>query len=194
MAKQINLPNVYPKEADNFPSAAQFKRILLKAENKNSIKVLVKQRFRVRVVEVQGEVIYCEGKTAENLSTGELDSSFAFKQAEADTMILTSYSTVRDNGYSGDVVIDSEDTDVCVHASHVSKKLPGKLLIKNKNVLYKCQDMLKNKIANIIIPLYEITGAFVMLLENMTCADLYQSISRGKVFQTELYVFPDSGI
>ena len=130
MAKQINLPNVYPKEADNFPSAAQFKRILLKAENKTRLQVLVKQRFRVRVVEVQGEVIYCEGKTAENLSTGELDSSFAFKQAEADTMILTSYSTIRDNGYSGDVVIDSEDTDVCVHASYASKKLPGKLLIK----------------------------------------------------------------
>ena len=59
-----------------------------------------------------------------------MDSSFAFKQAEADTMILTSYSTIRDNGYSGDVVIDSEDTDVCVHASYASKKLPGKLLIK----------------------------------------------------------------
>ena len=122
MAKQINLPNVYPKEADNFPSAAQFKRILLKAENKTRLQVLVKQRFRVRVVEVQGEVIYCEGKTAENLSTGELDSSFAFKQVEADTMILTSYSTIRDNGYSSDVVIDSEDTDVCVCMHHTRLK------------------------------------------------------------------------
>ena len=158
-AKQINLPNVFPKEIDNFPSVSQFKKIMLKSENKTRLQKLLKQRFKARITEARGQVIYCEGVSAENLTTGTQDQQFVFQQAEADTMLLTAYSIVRDNGDNDDVVIDSEDSDVCVQASYVSKKLPGTLLIKNKNGLFKCKDMVSSEIAEVIIALYELTGS-----------------------------------
>ena len=156
-AKQVNLPNVYPKENDSFPSVAQFKKIMLKSENKTRLQKLLKQRFKVRILEKRGEVIYCEGDAAENLTTGLPDQQFVFDQAEADTMLLTAYNIIRENGDGRDVVIDSEDSDV--QAAYESKKLSGNLLVKNKNTVLKSKDMLSDEVAEIIIAFYELTGS-----------------------------------
>ena len=156
-SKHINLPNVYPKGDDKFPSPAQFNKVLLKSENKVRLQKLLKDRMRERVDEIRGELIYCETEVATNLNTGIENFDFCFKQVEADTMLFTAYSVLRQNNYTGNVILDSEDTDVYVQAAYVSKRLPG-LLIKHKNSLFDCQELVSNEIAEVIIPLHIITG------------------------------------
>ena len=51
-------------------------------------------------------------------------------------MILSAYAKLRES-YNGTVIIDSEDTDVYVQTAYVAHNLPGDLLIKNKNTLFK---------------------------------------------------------
>ena len=78
---------------------------------------------------------------------------------EADTMMLSAYSRLRADGYTGPVVLDSEDTDVYVQAAYVSHQVDGQLLIKRKQDLISCSSMLSNEVANIIIPLHVISGS-----------------------------------
>ena len=158
-AKQTNLPNVYPKESDNFPTISQFQKIMLKSENKTRLQKLLQQRFRARIAEIPGQVIYCQGNFAENLTTGQPDTRFIFDHAEADTMMLTGYSIIRNNGDVDEVIIDTEDSDVNVQAAFVSKKLPGNLLIKNKQALIKSKEDVSDEMAEIVIALYELTGS-----------------------------------
>ena len=72
-------------------------------------------------------------------------------------MILSAYAKLRES-YNGTVIIDSEDTDVYVQAAYVAHNLPGDLLIKNKNTLFKCTDLVSSNIANVLIPFHVITG------------------------------------
>ena len=48
-ATHTNLPNVYPKESEQFPTPTQFKRIMLKSENKALLQKLLKHRFKATV-------------------------------------------------------------------------------------------------------------------------------------------------
>jgi hypothetical protein len=107
----------------------------------------------------QGGIIYCEGETSTNLSTGVASGDYAFKHPEADTMLLSAYAKLRTRNYTGAVVLDSEDTDVYVQAAYVSQQLQGDLLIKRKHVLINCHAMLSEEVAAIIIPLHVITGS-----------------------------------
>ena len=157
-ANHINLPNVYPKENDKFPSPSQFKRIMLKSENKVRLQKLLRRRFEANVNDQQAEVIYCVGEVAVNLNSGLHENAFSFQHVEADTMLLTAYAKLRDF-YDGTVVIDSEDTDVYVQAAYVSNNSPGCLLIKNKNTLINCADLVPNNIANVVIPFHVISGS-----------------------------------
>ena len=59
------------------------------------------------------KIIYFEGNQAINLYSGEDHPELSFNQVEADTMMLTAYAKVRQHEYSHQVVIDTEDTDVC---------------------------------------------------------------------------------
>ena len=56
-------------------------------------------------------------------------------------------------GYNGEVVLDSEDTDVYVRGAFISHQL-----IKQKQPLVSCQAMLPKVVANIIFPVHIITG------------------------------------
>ena len=111
------------------------------------------------MAEIPGQVIYCQGNLAENLTTGLHDTRFVFEQAEADTMMLTGYNIIRVKGDVDDVIIDSEDSDVSVQAAYVSKKLPGNLLIKNKLALIKSKEDVSDEMAEVVIALYELTGS-----------------------------------
>ena len=73
------------------------------------------------------------------------------------TMILSAYATLSES-YNGTVIIDSEDTYVYVQAAYVAHSLPGDLLIKNKNTLFKCTNLVSSNIANVLIPFHVITG------------------------------------
>ena len=56
-------------------------------------------------------------------------------------------------------MLGSEDMDVYVQAAYVSQQLWGDLLIKHKNALINCCDMLLEKVVDVIILIHIITGS-----------------------------------
>ena len=72
-------------------------------------------------------------------------------------MTLSAYAKSRES-YNETIIIDSEDTDVYAQAAYVAHDLPVDLLIKNKNTLFKCTDLVSSNIANVLIPFHVITG------------------------------------
>ena len=152
-----DIPNVYPKCTDKFPSPTEFKKILLNSSNKVRLQRLVKESLKSNVHSFMGEIIYCEPGRATNLTTGAELDDFVFDQIEADTMMLTAYSQLRAYD-TGDVVIDSEDTDVSVQAAYVSQHVDGNLYMKHKNELYDCSKFLSQDVAEIIIPFHMMSG------------------------------------
>ena len=157
-AKHAKIPNVFPKGEDVFPAADEFNKIMVNSGNKVRLQRLVKEHIRTHLGQRRIGVIYCEGETSTNLTTGVVSDEYGFKHPEADTMLLSSYANLRAGEYTGTVVIDSEDTDVYVQAAYVSHQLRGDLLIKRKSVIINCHDLLPEEVANIIIPLHVITG------------------------------------
>ena len=65
----------------------------------------------------------------------EIEAEFAINHAEADTVLLTLYNQLPINGFNGTVIIDSEDTDVYVHAAYVSQ---GKWTTLNEKEEFIC--------------------------------------------------------
>ena len=156
-AKWSNIPNIIPKSEDLFPRAAEFNHIMMNSKNKIKLQKLVKEF--VKVGQVQGEIIYCEGNTATNLSTGMANGDYVYKHAEADTMLISAYAKLRAGNCTRTVVIDSTDTDVYVQAAYMSHSLRGDLMIKCKHALVNCRAMLPGEIASIVIPLHVISGS-----------------------------------
>ena len=60
--------------------------------------------------------------------------------------------------YNETVIIDSEDTDVYVRAAYVAHDLLCDLLIKNKNTLLNCINLVSSNMENVLIPPQLITG------------------------------------
>ncbi|KAL8573120.1 hypothetical protein ACOMHN_027380 [Nucella lapillus] len=158
-AKHGHIPNVFPKPEDTFPGAAEFNQFMVRSGNKVRLQKLVKKKLEAEVARVGCEVIYCEGETSVNLSTGVANEDYVFRHPEADTMLLSAYAKLRTGNYRGTVVLDSEDTDVHVQAAYLSQQLPGDLLIKSKDAFINCRDMLSNEVSQIIIPFHVITGS-----------------------------------
>ena len=158
-AKFPHLPNVFPKPADTFPVAAEFNKIMVNSANKVRLQKLVKEQLKTYVGQGQSTIIYCEGDTSTNLNTGEVSREYAFKHAEADTMLLSAYAKIRAGDYNGTVVLDSEDTDVYVQAIYVAHQLDGTLLMKRKKAFINCKSMLPEEVASIVIPVHLITGS-----------------------------------
>ncbi|KAL8559000.1 hypothetical protein ACOMHN_039756 [Nucella lapillus] len=138
-AKHGHIPNVFPKPEDTFPGAAEFNQFMVRSGNKVRLQKLVKKKLEAEVARVGCEVIYCEGETAVNLSTGVANGDYVFRHPEADTMLLSAYAKLWTGNYRGTVVLDSEDTDVHVQAAYLSQQLPGDLLIKRKDAFINCR-------------------------------------------------------
>ena len=51
--------------------------------------------------QVQGDIIYCEGETSTNLSTGVANGDYVLRHPEADMMLLSAYAKVRASKYTG---------------------------------------------------------------------------------------------
>ena len=65
--------------------------------------------------------------------------------------MLTIYSIIRQDSTNLPVVIDSEDTDVYVQAAHFSNYFPGNLLIKGRNELVNCKDIVDEEMILVIL-------------------------------------------
>ena len=155
--KEHNIPNVAMKTDDKLPSNAQFKRILLNSSNKVRLQHLIETKLREYSRDTGKEFIQCTGTMSKNLLTDEIEAEFAINH-EADTVLLTLYNQLRINGSNGTVIIDSEDTDVYVHAAYVSHKVDGQFLMKKKNLYVDYQTFLQIDISEVIIQLHVMTG------------------------------------
>ena len=101
--------------------------------NKIRLQTLVKEWLKTQVGRVRGGIIYRNGDTSTNLSTGLAIRDYVFKHPEADTMLLSAYAKLSAGNYTGAVVLDSGDTDVYLQADYISQHLRGDLLIKRKH-------------------------------------------------------------
>ena len=120
-------------------------------ENKVKLKKLLKETAHLQ----QTEFIYCEGHVSKSFTSRKDENDFAFQQVEADTMILSTYAKLREY-YNGTVIINSEDTDLYVQGAYVAHNLQGNL-IKNKNTLFKCTDLVTGNISNMLLQFHVIT-------------------------------------
>jgi hypothetical protein len=75
-AMHPHIPNVFPKPTDPFSGAAEFNKLIVNPGNKEQMKTQI-DRLRTGV-------IYCEGETTGNLSTGVESEDYVFKHAESD--------------------------------------------------------------------------------------------------------------
>ena len=132
---------------------------MVRSGNKIRLQKLLREQLKAQAPMMGCEIIYCEGETSTNVSTGVANTDFIFRHPEADTMMLSAYAKLRTGNFNGAVVLDSEDTDVFVQAAYLSQQLPGDLLIKRKHVFINCRAMLPEEVSQIIIPLHVITGS-----------------------------------
>ena len=196
-SKFQSISNIFPKPDDNFPGATEFKKLMMKASNKIRIQKLVRENMRKYAETGKSTFMFCDSEGSINLSTDEPNEHFRFKHAEADTVLLSIYASLRASGNTKPVIIDSEDTDVYVQAAYVSHNVFGELYIKRKNILVNCQYMLPESIANIIIPLHIITGSdhtsaffghgkkklLTKCMNDPRCAQLLQNVGRSLQLQ-----------
>ena len=134
--ENLNIPNIYMKLGDVFPSCKDFHALLRKPENKIRLQSFLKLTFQKEADTTLSEIIYCVvGSTPLNITTGYLVPELECTQAEADTALFTIYSRIRSQGYKEPVVVDTEDTDNYVQAAYVAHKSPGLLCLKRKHQL-----------------------------------------------------------
>lgn len=115
--------------------------------------------FQRTAVTTSTEIIYCVvGSTAKNLTTGMLMPQFTFSHAEADTVIFTTYSVLRSNGYTSPVVLDTKDTDNYVQAACVAPRTTGLLCVKRTTQFINARCLCSEPMSESIIALYVFSG------------------------------------
>ena len=155
---QAHIPNVYMKLDDSFPAATAFKTLLCSVSNKGRLQKLICSYLTDLARNVDVQVVYSVGSHCTNLSTQQQMQNYSFEQSEADTILFSTYATLRESGYSGPVVIDAADTDAYVAAAFISRLLPGMLCIKRKHDTVLCRGLVTEEMAECIVQLHCITG------------------------------------
>lgn len=153
-----NVPNIPIKSEDKFPSSTQFTSILSNSSNKVRLQHLIEMKLKEYSTNHGKEIIQCTGLSAKNLFTSVNIDDYSLSHAEADTALFTIYNKMRENGWTGTVVIDAEDTDIYVQAAYVSQKVSGELLIKKKNIYVDSQSLFTTTMSDVIIQLHVMTG------------------------------------
>lgn len=152
------VPNTYMKLEDPFPSAKAFKTLLCSISNKGRLQKLICHYLTDLAQSLDIEIVYSVGPHCTNLSTQQQMENYSFRQSEADTVLFSAYSVLRESGYDGPVVIDAADTDVYVAAAFISQQLPGILCIKRKHEFVICNELVNDEMADCIVQLHYMTG------------------------------------
>ena len=155
-AKYIGAGNKFPKPRDPFPSPSEYNAFLSVSGNKTYLQSLIKNHLLQK--NLNRQIVYCEGNVCTAISSNSELPHLALDHTEADTMMLTIYSIIRQDNPDLPIVIDSEDTDVYVQAAYVAHHVPGDLLIKRKDGLLNCKDLADEEISDIVIAAHCITG------------------------------------
>ena len=127
--RQGLIPNVYMNPANLFPINCKFKTILCSSGNKKRLQALIKTQLSERSHSISQELVYSVCENCVSLSTGDTKDNLSFSQGEADTIMLSVYAALRSSGYRDPLVIDIEDTDICIQAAAISHHIPGILWI-----------------------------------------------------------------
>ena len=161
MLRQSNkqVANTYIKADKQFPNSMEFHNILSKSENKCRLQAFLKSQLQNAVDDITPEIIYVVvGETADNLTKNTHENSFLCRHCEADTAMFTIYNAIRVSGYLEPVVMDTEDTDNYVQAAYVADKVPGILLLKQKQRLMNAHSLMDSCMTDSIIQLHAMTG------------------------------------
>lgn len=120
-AKHAHIPNVFPKPTDTFPEAAEFNQLMLRSGNKIRLQKLLRGQLKAQAPMMGCGIIYCEGGTSTNVSTGVANTDFIFRHPEADTMMFSAYAKLRTGMFNGVVVLDIDDMiQMCTFKQHIS--------------------------------------------------------------------------
>ena len=114
-----NIPNEHYKPDGNFPSRTKFNKILRKPDNKIRLQKFFLKALKEKVVQSEKIIINSTGKQCEDIATGTEMETLQFDHNEADTIMLSIYTKLRDDGFNGIVVLDAADTDVYVAAAYI---------------------------------------------------------------------------
>ena len=117
---RAQVPNIYMKLGNPFPSAREFKTLLCSISNKGWLQKLICCYLTDLAQNVDPEILYSVGSHCTNLSAQQPLHNYSFDQSEADTILFSIYAILRESGYSGPVVIDAADTDAYVAAAAIS--------------------------------------------------------------------------
>ena len=155
-AKYIGAGNKFPKPNDPFPSPTEFNSFLSDSGNKIRLQRLIKNHLLQ--VNLNRQIVYCEGTVCTDILSNSELPHLSLDHTEADSMMLTIYSIIRQDNPDLPVIIDSGDTDVYVQAAYVAHHVSGDLLIKRKGGLVNCKDLADKEMSNIMIAAHCITG------------------------------------
>ena len=153
-----HVPNIYMKLGDPFPSDRTFKMLLCSNSNKQQLQKLMSDYLTEVSQDLDVVVIYSVGTRCTNLSTQQVMPEYSFDQSEADTVITSMYTLLRQMGYSGPVVIDAADTDVYDAAAVISHQQPGVLCIKKKHDLISCNQLVPVEMSVCLVQFHCFTG------------------------------------
>ena len=140
------------KLSDHFPTAQVFKTLLCSSSNKKGwLQKVICDYLTDLAKSVDAEIVYSVGSHSTNLSTQQPMENYSFDQSGADTVFFSAYSVLRESGYTGPVVID---TDAYVTAAVISQQLPGMLCIKRKQETVLCRGLVADEMADCIVQLH----------------------------------------
>ena len=153
-----HISNVFMKSGDEFPSANDFKTILCSDGNKARLQLLVKAHLSRIAQSIDQVLVYSVGEDCVSLKSGNIKNSFACRQCEADTIMLSIYASIRSSGNTNPVVIVAEDTGIYVQAPSLSHNIQGVLCIKKKKDMLFCRGMCDENTAKALISFHVMTG------------------------------------
>ena len=104
------------------------------------------------------QTLYSVGPACTDLKTQNQVPQFALNHAEADTMMFTAYSLIRETFPNLDIVMDTADTDNYVQAAFISHQLQGNLFIKHKDGYINSYDLLDDDTSEVVIPAHIFGG------------------------------------
>ena len=96
---------MYMKLDDPFPFSPAFKTLLCSVSNKGRLQKLILSYLTDLAQTANAEIIYSFGSHCTNLPTEQPIQNHRFDQSEADTILLSAYTVLRESGYSGPVTV-----------------------------------------------------------------------------------------
>ena len=168
------IPNEFFKPDSIFPFISKFKNILQSQQNKKRLQKFILSALKNKAIHTESHIIYSTGMQCQDVATGVDVKKYQFDHSEADTIMISVYAHLRENGYTSPVVLDVADTDVYVTASYAANKYNGDLLIRRGGDFLNCKTLFDESVVDCLIQFHAVTGC--------DASSSYYGTSKGKLF------------